>query len=94
MTIATFIFFFVKPKPEQSIRGLCLLFLMIIFGTVWTLGEYLAETRWIEIDTDGNTSHAPLLIEFDALAFDVIIEIAVAYIPFFSIPVRLGLIKS
>ena len=87
MTIATLIFFFVKSKPEQRMRGLYLLILMIIFGTVWTLGEYLAGTRWIEVGTESNTRHAPPLIEFGALAFDVVIEIAVAYVPFFSIPV-------
>ncbi len=94
MIIATIIFFFVKPKPEQRMRGLYLLILMIIFGTVWTLGEFLAGTRWIEVGTEGNTRHAPPLIEFASLAFDVLIEIAVAYVPFFSIPVWLGLIKS
>ncbi len=106
---ANITFFLIKPKSEDSRigkylliyptdgdrqRGLYLFILMTIFGAVWTIAEYLAGTRWIEVGTLGNTTHAPPLIEFLALSFDVIVEISIAYIPFYTLPLGLKLIKS
>lgn len=84
----------VYPTTQDRNRGLNFLLLMLIFGTVWTIAECIAGTRWIEVGIVGDTRHAPLLIEFLALAFDVIIEISIAYLPFYTLPLGLKLIKS
>lgn len=84
----------IKPTKSDRMRGWYLFILMTIFGTVWTLAEYLAGTRWIEVGVVGDTRHAPPIIEFLALAFDIVIEITVAYIPFYTLPLGLGLIAS
>lgn len=84
----------IKPTREDRRRGYYLFLLMTIFGAVWTVGEFLAGTRWIEVGVEGNTSHAPPIIEFLALTFDIVIEITVAYIPFYTLPLGLKLIKS
>ena len=97
LAIFSFIGLYWLIREKNSVlkrRGLYMLFFMIIYGTVWTLGEYLAGTRWIEIGELGSTIHAPPLIEFSALAFDVIVEIALVYLPFFAIPIMLGDIKA
>ena len=93
-TLITLTFLLVKPIPEQRMRGLYMLILMIIFGAIWNFGEFLAGTRWIEVGTEGNTRHAHPLIEFGAFAFDSVVEIAVIYVIFLAIPVWLKLIKS
>jgi hypothetical protein len=84
----------IKPTRGDRIRGYYLFILMTIFGTVWTTAEYYAGTRWIEVGVVGSTAHAPQLIEFLALAFDVVVEITVAYIPFYTLPLGLKLIQS
>lgn len=64
---------------------------MIIFGCVWTLSEWGAGTRWIEVG-ESLTRHADPAVEVTAFIFDIVIEIAAAYLPFYTIPVGLGLI--
>jgi len=84
----------IKPSRNDRIRGYYLFLLMLIFGTVWTVTEYIAGSRWIEVGVAGSTVHADPVIEFLALAWDVIVEITVAYIPFFTLPLGLKLIES
>ena len=73
---------------------------MVMITTIWTILEWLTGQRWIEIGilnpngTYSNLHRAPPLIEFLALAYDVVIEIVLAYVPFLAIPYLLGLIKS
>ncbi|MBD3351086.1 MAG: hypothetical protein GF364_06335 [Candidatus Lokiarchaeota archaeon] len=78
--------FLIRASSYYKKKGLYMTLLMIVFGAVWTIGEYIAGTRWIEIGIEGATNHAPPLVEFLALAFDIIIEIALAYLPFLAIP--------
>lgn len=80
------ILFFKRADPEFKRRGYALTILMTIFGTLWTLGEWAAGTRWIEMGGDGVYYHAPPVVEFLALSYDVIVEITLAYVPFLAIP--------
>lgn len=91
--IAINIIFFIKAEPEPRKRGIYLFFVMLIFISVWTLSEWLAGTRWIEVGLYPFLSRAPPLIEFGALAYDVIVEIVLAYVPYLAIPYLLGLIE-
>lgn len=81
-------------------RGIMMDIIMAVFIAVWTLSEWLTGQRWIEVGTinsDGSYSNlrrAPPLIEFGALAYDVLIEVSLIYVPFLAIPYLLGLIKT
>ncbi|HMF34748.1 MAG TPA: hypothetical protein VKK79_25220 [Candidatus Lokiarchaeia archaeon] len=74
-------------------RGLWMLLVMIIFASVWTLFEFSANTRWIEVGTLGNLALAPPAIEFGAFAWDVVVEIGLMYVPFLAIPHALKLMN-
>ncbi|MBN2080175.1 MAG: hypothetical protein JW838_14495 [Spirochaetes bacterium] len=74
-------------------RGVAMLLVMICFASAWTVAEYAANTRWIEIGGPSFTRASPM-VEFPALGYDVVVEIAVAYLPFFIIPSVLGLISG
>ena len=98
--IAPGIYWFIKTDQTSRKRGLYMFYVMIFTITIWTILEWLTGQRWIEIgihNPDGtysNLQRAPPLIEFLALAYDVIVEIVLAYVPFLAIPYLLGLIKS
>lgn len=91
--VAIDIVFYIKTKksaPALRKRVVIMTWLMIIFGAVWTISEVIAGTRWIEIGTFTNSVRATPLIEFIFLSYDVVIEIALAYVPFIAIPYFLG----
>ena len=46
-----------------------------------------------EVGSPGNLRHAPPLIEFGALTFDIVIEITLMYLPYYALPCMWGLIK-
>ena len=88
------IMFFIKAPPVLRRRGWMLFIVMILFGICWTLGEWGAGTRWIEVGTPPIYTLAPPLTEFLAFAWDIVVEIAFAYLPFFAIPIFVGLIRT
>ena len=94
--IGVSLFFFFSPRtpPDLRQRGILLFILMVIFGACWTLGEWASGTRWIEVGSPNTYMHAPPAIEFWALTWDVVVEIAFAYVPFFVFPVWKKDIKS
>ncbi|MCP4760706.1 MAG: hypothetical protein GY870_02920 [archaeon] len=75
-----------RADKQTRKRGIYMYLVMFIFATIWTIAEFYANTRWIESGTLENLVQAEPLIEFAALAFDVVIEIAGAYVPFLAIP--------
>ena len=81
-------------------RGIYMYIIMISFVAWWTFLGWITGERWIEVGTvnsDGtysNLRRAPPLIEFGALAYDILVEVSLIYIPFLAIPYLLGLIKS
>lgn len=88
------ILFLCTTTSQLRKRGIYLFWLMITFGACWTFGEWAAGTRWIEVGTPPNFAHAPPMIEFWALTWDVVVEIAFAYMPFFAIPAWLKRFKE
>lgn len=83
-----------KADPVVRKRAIMMTWLMIIFGAIWTISEVIAGTRWIEIGTFTSSTRAPVFIEFLFLSYDVIVEIALAYVPFLGIPYFLGSLGS
>jgi hypothetical protein len=94
------IYWLIKTNPESRKRATSMYLVMVIFATIWTLIEWLTGQRWIEMgiqNPDGtysNLRRAPPIVEFLALGYDVVIEIALAYVPFLAIPYLLRLIKT
>jgi hypothetical protein len=83
-----------RPTDADRQRGLYLLILLAIFLSVGQLTEYLAGARWVEIGPFGSTRHAHPLIELIGLAYNALVEGAVYYMPYYTIPLGLKLIES
>jgi len=72
----------------------------LIYSICWTLSEWVIGQRWIEVGiqnpsvTNSNLRRADPLLEFSALAYDTIIEMALVNTAFLAIPYLLKLIKS
>ncbi len=84
-----------KANKIQRRRVIFMFTVMLLITTVWTIGEYLANTRWIEVGiAPDNLRQAPPIIEFAALNYNNVIEFASAYVIFIIIPYELGLIRE
>jgi len=83
-----------KPTDGDRRRGLHLAVLLTIYFAVGQLTEYLAGVRWVEIGAVGATQHAPPLVELIGLIYNVVFEGTLFYVPYYTIPVGLGLVKS
>lgn len=98
--IAPAIYWIITTDSEPRKRGIYMFILLLINTIYWTFWQCITGQRWIEVgivNADGtfsNLRRAPPLIEFTALAYDVVIEIVLAYMPFLAIPYLLKLIKS
>lgn len=93
--LALIIIFLLKyPNHAAKKRALCMFAIMAIYATIWNICEVLANTRWIEVGIFSNSTEATPLIEFSALIWDTLVEIAAAYVPFLIIPYLLGMIKN
>ncbi len=62
----------------------------IIFSTIWSIAQYIANTRWVEI---GVLQAVPLL-ELLVFAWDILFEVAMCYVSFYTIPHYLGLLSQ
>ena len=80
--------------PEQRRRVFLMFIVMLLITAIFNIGEYLANTRWIQIKSNGNYYQADPLLEFFALhIYNNIFEFASFYLLFIIIPYELGLIK-
>ena len=82
--------------PVWRPRTLAMFVMMMVIGTGWTITQVLVDGRWVEVPgpTAGTYEPAGPLLSFLILAFDVVVEIALAYVPFFALPVMFKLIKD
>jgi hypothetical protein len=78
LTIIDMIYIYIS----KNLRALMILYNMILIGSVWTLSHVIMKTR--RVVTDNNIECSSLEI-FKILAFDVIIEMGIMYIPFYFI---------
>jgi hypothetical protein len=74
-------------------RAARMFLVLIVFGTVWTIFEVIANNRWIEVGTLSNLSRAPPLVEFGAFVWDLVVEFGLAMLAFLAIPYLLRLIN-
>ncbi len=85
--------FYVARAPWRP-RVLAMSWAMLIFSTIWTIGQVATGGRWVETRVGEAFVAASPGAQFAGLAFDVIVEIVLAYVPFLAIPVLLGLIRD
>jgi hypothetical protein len=83
-----------RPTDADRQRGRSLLVLLAIFMSVGELTEVLAGARWVEIGPFASPRHARPWIELLGLAYNALIEGAVYYVPYFTVPVGFKLITS
>ena len=82
--------YFRASGSEARTRARNMFIAIIILSSIWSIAQYIANVRWIEI---GVLQAAPLL-EFFVFAWDIIFEVAMCYVSFYTIPEFLGLIKK
>ena len=86
-TITLFdIFFWIKYPAFRKRVGMMALTIFCVVS-IWTIAQAATGNRWIEIVMHGQYQSASWGLSFFAFAFDVIVEIVLAYLPFFVIPV-------
>jgi len=67
----------------------------IIYMTAWTIGEWFAGQRWIEVGPEGGPWElAPPFLQFGMLMYDIVIEMGLFTLCFLAIPSLLKLIKK
>jgi len=101
VTFIVLLFFFTEnkyllatPSDEDKRRGLYLLYLLILYGAIGTIGMYLSGQRWIEIGILGSTQHAPLLVELAGFTFNFTFEYSFTYTLSYTVAVGLKLIRA
>jgi hypothetical protein len=78
---------------EARKRALYCILVMIVVAGIWTAAQFFFNNRWVEVGANGVFERAPPLIEFFSLSYDVVIEIAMMYLPFIAIPYIFGWIR-
>ena len=85
ITLASIIWMaWVKKTVRQ--RAWALLGVMVVTAGIWTLAQWAANLRWVEVLSSGVFVRAPRIVEIGTLLYDVIFEIGFMYIPFFAVP--------
>jgi lipoprotein signal peptidase len=93
MVVIGLIWLFRTDKSSRK-RGLYMIGMTIIYMTAWTIGEWFAGQRWIEIGEEGAWNLAPPLLQFGMLTYDIVIEMGLFTVCFLALPSLLKLIKK
>ena len=80
------VWFIYSKDPKLRKRALSMFVTILMFATLWSVSQYFANTRWIEIDTGGSFVEASPIITILIFAWDLIIEVALCYVAFYTIP--------
>lgn len=82
--------------PQWRPRAVAMFLMMLIVATGWTIAQVAVQGRWVEVpgDAPGTFAAAGPVISLLVLAFDIVVEIALAYVPFFALPVMFHLIRN
>ncbi|MFX1504688.1 MAG: hypothetical protein ACFFDC_01115 [Promethearchaeota archaeon] len=78
----------IKKRVQNMFISTC------IFSSIWSIAQYIANTRWIEMKSNSNFIQAPPVVEFLVFAWDIFFEISLCYVAFLVIPIMLNLIKQ
>lgn len=82
-------------RPALRPRLVAMTLVILTFATIWTVAEVAVGTRGIQVPAPGGVGFAaaPAGTAIAALAYDVVVEITLAYVPFLGLPVLLGRIR-
>jgi hypothetical protein len=94
--VAVFVIWFWLRRPDFRERSSWMYASMAMFALIWTTISVAIGSRWIEVrgSAPGTYDEAGALLSLLALGYDVFVEIALAYVPFFAIPALLGWIQA
>ena len=73
-------------------RALYMFIATLVFSTIWSIAQYIANVRWIEVGVGLGYAQAVPGLELLVFAWDIIVEVAMCYVSFFTIPYYLGII--
>ena len=89
------IIWLVRTDKKSRKRALYMIGVMIILMTVWSIGEWFAGQRWIEIgEEEGPWILANPFLQFGMILYDIVIEMGLFTVCFLAIPSLLKLIKK
>jgi hypothetical protein len=77
-------------------RAAAMFAVLLAIGTSWTIAAYASGGRWIEVagPAAGTYSRASPVLQAVGLSYDVVVEIALAYVPFLAVPSMCGFISK
>lgn len=87
------IIWFIFTNKEARKRALFMFLMMIAFMSMWSLGEWLAGQRWIEVGTHPTFNLASPALQFGVFIYDIIVEMGLFSLSFLAIQYLLKLIK-
>lgn len=93
-TFLVMIWYVSQKDPQIKKRARNMFISTVVFSSIWSVAQYVANTRWIEVKTNTTFIQAPPVVEFLAFTWDIIFEISLCYMAFLVIPVMLNLIKN
>lgn len=85
VTLFDIFFWFKYPAFHKRVTWMVLSIFVVV--TIWTIAQAMTGNRWIEVGVGEQYQVASTGLSVFAFSFDVIIEIILAYLPFFAIPV-------
>jgi hypothetical protein len=80
------IVWFIYQKDSQTRRRALSMFITTLsFATIWSVAQFIANTRWIEISTNGGYAQTTVFVTILIFAWDLVFEVAMCYLAFFTI---------
>lgn len=67
---------------------------VLVIASAWTLAQVAGGGRWVEVGTADAAQRAGPWLAAGVLAFDVVVEITLACLPFLVVPVMLRLVRD
>lgn len=77
-------------NPSSKNRAFLMFIATLVFSTIWSLAQFIANVRWIEVDM----VEPSILVTILVFAWDIIFEVAMCYVSFYTLPNFLGFIEN
>ena len=77
--------FILQKDPQLRKRALSMFITTLSFATIWSIAQFIANTRWVEISSNGGFAQASVFVTILIFAWDLIFEVALCYLAFFTI---------
>ena len=91
LLLAFNLFWYFRASDSASrTRARNMFIAIFVLSSIWSVAQYIANVRWVEV---GMLQAAPL-VEFLVFAWDIVFEVAMCYVTFYTIPHFLGVIDK